>query len=342
MIQVGTIGSSWITEQFIQAMKLSRRYHLKAVYSRNASTAKELASAYQADYYTDALNNMLFDPEIDLIYVASPNAMHLEQTLRALRAGKHVIVEKPAFLNRHEWHQAFDYAKSQNLFIFEAALHYHNRNYRRLRQLVRNLQKGHNQPFLGANFNMGQYSSRYEAYLGAMDQDQVAPNIFNLEMGGGNLMDLGIYPLYVALDLFGMPEAVSYHAVKGPNKVDLFGNMILKYPASQINIFVSKAVHSVLHSEIYFDDETVVIEGISRIDKVKLINKAGQEAKIIAYKPENPMYDELLAFYEILEDPDSQTSQVRYEDWKQMSLQVTQVMQELRRSADISLGNYPT
>lgn len=338
MLNVGTIGSSWITEQFIQAMKLTRRYHIKAVYSRNEKTAKDIASFYHADYYTDALNNILFDPEIDLIYVASPNALHFDHTIRALKAGKHVIVEKPAFLNTDEWHQAYDLASDLGLFIFEAALHYHNRNYRRLRQLVRNLQNGHNQPFLGATFNIGQYSSRYESFLDYCQGKGEEPNVFSLTYGGGTLMDIGVYPLYVALDLFGMPQAVSYHALKGNNGIDLFGQIVLRYESSQVNIFISKAVHSILHSEIYFDDETIVIGGITRIDSVRLINKAGQEAKVIEYKPENPMYDELIAFYEVLESKDEMFSKVRYEDWKQMSLQVAQVMQELRKSASIEIG----
>lgn len=91
-------------------------------------------------------------------------------------------------------------------------------------------------------------------------------------------------------------------------------------------------------SEIYFDDETVVIEGITRIASVKLINKAGQEAKVIDYRPENVMYDELIAFAEVLTDPDNIQQQVRYEDWKQMSLQVAQVMEQLRKSANLKFN----
>lgn len=338
MLKVGTIGTSWITEQFIQAAKLTRRYHISAIYSRHLSNAKDIATYYHADYYTDQLNQLLYDPNIDVIYVASPNSLHFEHVMAAIRAGKHVIVEKPAFINIQEWHEAHEIAEQMNVKIFEAALHYHNRNYRRLRQLVRNLQKGHSQPFLGANFNIGQYSSRYEQYIDNLRDNRPVPNIFNLEFAGGTLMDIGIYPLYVALDLFGMPQAVKYHAVKGENGVDLFGTAILKYQNAQISIFMSKSVHSNLVNEIYFDDETIVIEGITRIASVKLMNQAGQCAKVIDYKPENVMYDELIAFSEVLKEPENIQQQVRYEDWKQLSLQVTQVMQQLRKSAEIDFA----
>lgn len=338
MINVGTIGTSWITEQFIEALKLTRRYHIKAVYSRRINSAKDIAKYYHADYYTDQLNTLLFDPEIEVIYVASPNSLHFEHTMQAIRSKKHVIVEKPAFSSVKQWHEAHQLAEEQGVKIFEAALHYHNRNYRRLRELVRNMQKGHTQPFLGANFNIGQYSSRYEQYCRSINGEEMVPNIFNLEFSGGTLMDIGIYPLYIALDLFGMPETLSYNAIKGHNQIDLFGSIILGYPSSQINLFISKSVHSVLHSEIYFDDETIIIEDISRIANVRLINKAGQEAKVIDYRPENVMYDELIAFAEVLRGADDLQQKLRYENWKQMSLQVTQVMEQLRKSADISLG----
>ncbi|UUX33833.1 Gfo/Idh/MocA family protein [Fundicoccus culcitae] len=335
MINVGTIGTSSITEQFIKALILTRKYHLKGVYSRKNATAKDIATIYKADYYTSTLNHLLFDPDIDVIYIASPNSLHAEQAIKAIRAGKHVIVEKPAFCNVTEWHEVFDEASKNNVLVFEAALHYHNRNYRRLSQLVNNLKQGHSLPFVGANFNLGQYSSRYEEYNAAMNAKEEGPNIFNPAFSGGTLMDLGVYPIYVAVDLFGMPDTLSYHTVKGENGIDLFGNIILKYKSSQINIFISKAVHSALSSEIYFDDETIVIENISKISSVKLINKGGQVANVINYKPENVMYDELIAFSEVILDKDNIHQKVRYENWKQLSLQVATVMQYLRKSADL-------
>lgn len=95
-------------------------------------------------------------------------------------------------------------------------------------------------------------------------------------------------------------------------------------------------MHSKLPSEIYVDDETIIIHDVSRISKVELINQEGQKADVIDYKPENYMYDELLNFAEVINNPDSIHQKVRYEDWKQLSLQVAQTMELLRKSANIS------
>lgn len=337
MIRLGTIGTSWITAQFIEAAQASNLYHVRAVYSRQAEKAYDLAQRYGINYYSDELNHLLFDPEIDAIYVASPNSLHFDLTMRAIRAGKHVIVEKPMFASAKQWREAHALAKEMNVLLFEAVVHVHGPNYKRLKQLVHNKLGELKRPFLGANLNIGQYSSKYPDYAKAMEAPEYAivPNIFNLDFAGGTLMDIGVYPLYVAIDLFGMPMSVRYYAMKGANMIDLFGNIILSYDNYQINLFISKAVHSVLPSEIYMDDETIVIEGITRIDKVHVVNTQGQAATIIDYKPSNPMAAEVEHFAEMMMNRDDVQQQILYENWTQLSLQVAQVMEEIRQSANI-------
>ena len=336
MIRVGTIGTSWLTEQFIEACLLTNQYQIQGVYSRSAYRARDIATVFKAEYYTDELNNILFDPDIDLIYIASPNSLHYEQAMRAVRAGKHVIVEKPAFTNVQEWHDVFNEAERMGVYVFEAALHVHNRNYRRLKQLVEHKLHEAEQPFLGANFNFGQYSSRYFNYLDSMESSRNIPNVFNPQYAGGTLMDLGVYPIYVVIDIFGHPSSIRYNAQKGPNGIDLFGHILFIYDDFQVNIFISKVVHSVLPSEIYIDDETIVIHEISKIRKVELINKDGEVANVIDYRPENVMYDEVLNFADIINHREDIHWQLQYERWKQLSLSVAQSLELLRKSADLS------
>lgn len=335
MLNLGTIGTSWITEQLIDAARLTQQFHIKGIYSRDAAKGKQFAAKVKADYYTDSIYNLLYDPEIDVVYIASPNSMHFEQACQAIKAGKHIIVEKPMFTSVDQWHEAHKLAKAHNVLVFEAALHYQNRNYKRFRQLVMTKRNETEQPFLGANFNIGQYSSRYMTYLDAMAHEQTAPNIFNPDFAGGSIMDMGVYPLYVAMDLFGLPESVRYHTITGANQVDLFGTMILSYDNHLVSIFVSKGVHSVMPSEIYLDDETVVIKDITRMNDIQLVNRAGDEVQIIDYQPANPMYDEMLNFAEVINHKEDMHQQIKYESWKQLSLQVAQIMEMLRKSANL-------
>ena len=336
MLKVGTVGTSWITEQFIEATQLlNEHYQVTGVYSRSVEKAKALAEKYQIEFYCDELNHLLYDPEIQVIYIATPNAHHYEVAKRAIRTGKHLIVEKPMFASLDEWREIHELAQEQGVLVFEAVVHTHNQNYKRLKQLVQYKLEQAKQPFLGANFSIGQYSSRYPDYVNAMAAGEVAPNVFNLAMAGGTLMDIGVYPLYVIVDLFGIPKQVKYSAITGPNKVDLMGTMILNYKEFQVSLFVSKAVHSMQPSELYFDNETIVIEGITRIDRVYLVNHHGQSAKVIDYVPKNPMLAELTDFAEVLENPTDSQQQQRYQYWTQLSWQVAQVMDSLRQSAGL-------
>lgn len=334
MINIATVGTSWITSRFIEAIQLTDTYHLRGVYSRSAKKAEKLATQYSADYYCNELNNILFDPEIKCIYIANPNAKHFETAMRALRAGKHLIVEKPIFSNLEEWEEAFNYAHDNQLFIFEAVLHTHNKNYKRLKQFLATKKEALSQPFMGANFNIGQYSSKYPQYVDAMNGNGEVPNIFNPEMSAGTLMDIGVYPIYVMIGLFGMPKSVTYHTLKGENHIDLFGTAIFSYGTFQTSIFMSKAVHSELKNEIYLGDETIVIDAITRISKVSLINKAGQTAVIAEYQSPNLMLDEVEDFAEVLNHPTDDVQLEKYKQWTSLSYQVARVMQELRRSAN--------
>ena len=151
-------------------------------------------------------------------------------------------------------------------------------------------------------------------------------------MATGNLMDLGVYPIYVAVDLFGIPQSVHYDPIKGHNGIDIYGNMTLVYQGFDIHIFSSMASHSVLPSEFYFDDETVVVYQMSRIAKVDLVQASGEVATVISYTPENQLYDEVVAFSEMIKLGDDVNNQWRYEGYKQLSLQVHQVMDMLKRS----------
>lgn len=338
MINVATIGSSWITEQFIRACQLTNLYKLQAVYSRSITTGKDFAQVFKAEYYTDSLNHILYDPDVHLVYIASPNSLHFQQAREAVRAGKHVIIEKPMLETSDQWHEIHQLAQRTGAMIFEGVLHVQNRNYRRFKEIFQRKMEEKSQPFLGANFNIGQYSSRYIHYLDAVHQDRPVPNVFNLDMSGGALMDLGVYPIYVAIELFGTPKDVHYYPQLGPNGVDLSGHILLQYEDYGVQIFVSKAVYSELKSELYIDDETLVIHDISRFNRVDLLSASGQAATPISYTPENPMYDELIHFSEVIKNRKDQHYQLVYESWKQMSLQVVQTMERLRKSAGLKIA----
>src|SRR5699024_6510817 len=114
-MNIGTISTSFITDNFIEALKEEGSFTLTAVYSRT----EEKAANFAENYFTD-LESMDNSEIIDFVYIASPNSMHFEQTLLFLKNKKHVICEKPIFSNKAELVKAYEVAEANNVYLFEA------------------------------------------------------------------------------------------------------------------------------------------------------------------------------------------------------------------------------
>ena len=95
MIKFATIGTSFIAEQFVTGANATGQFCLAAVYSRNSNTGLAFAKKFGCNKVYTSLGNIAKDENIDAVYVASPNSFHAEQSELLLRAGKHVICEKP-------------------------------------------------------------------------------------------------------------------------------------------------------------------------------------------------------------------------------------------------------
>ncbi|KAI4636630.1 hypothetical protein J4E83_001585 [Alternaria metachromatica] len=259
MINLGIIGTNWITHSFVEAAHATGKYSLSAVYSRKEETAKEFASKYsdkQITTFTDL--NAFAQDKIDTVYIASPNILHYEQAKQLLNAGKNVILEKPSCSTVAELDELFALAKSKKVVLVEAFRHIQEANFKLLKSKISDLG-----PLYGASITFAQYSSRYEKVL----QGEV-PNIFNLEMGGGALVDLGVYCVAAAIDLFGAPTSSQYFPMKIATGADGGGRLILSYPTFTVHLCHSKIYNSDAPSEIYGEKGTLVVPTITDINKI--------------------------------------------------------------------------
>ncbi|KAH8722680.1 hypothetical protein GQ44DRAFT_711455 [Phaeosphaeriaceae sp. PMI808] len=259
-INFGIIGTNWITHDFVKCAHSTGKWNLSAVYSRNEETAKEFASKYEGKDISlhtslDALAN---SPSITTVYIASPNILHYPQAKTMLLAGKNVILEKPSCSTLAELSDLFATAKATGSILIEAFRHLQEANFKILKQSVANLG-----PIYGASFTYAQYSSRYEKVLAGE-----VPNIFNLEMGGGALVDLGVYCVSAAIDIFGAPLSSTYFPVKITTGADGAGKLILTYADFTVYLCHSKIYSSGAPSEVYGERGTLVVPGVTDIASV--------------------------------------------------------------------------
>lgn len=326
MIKLGTIGTSWITEQYIEAAQNSGKWELTYVQSRNINKAQTIVDKFGSGTAIDSVEEMVEKSDLTAIYIASPNSLHFEHAKLAVLNKKHAIVEKPSFSNLAEWDEINALAKENGVYVIEAARHIQTKTYKHLKSLIDYKQNAKQYPFLGANLNIGQYSSKYDQYQQGLKEDGSIPNVFNPDFAGGSLYDIGIYPLYVAVDLFGKPQKSMMNVVKGANDIDLFNHAILEYDGFNISIFNSKAVHSVLHSEFYFDNELIKVNNITDIDTIEVISKSDSKVLDLSYPVENPMDDEVVAFAEMI----NENNDAAYNDLTTLSRDVLEVITELK------------
>ena len=217
MLKLGIIGTGAISHHFIEAAHASQEFQLVAVYSRKLTTAQQFASSYTDVKLFDNLEDF-FQSELDVVYIASPNSLHYSQAKAALSAGNHVILEKPAVTQPQEWQVLVQTAKKNQCFIFEAARNYHEEAFITVKNFLADKQ------IFGADFNYAKYSSKMPDLLAGN-----TPNVFSDRFAGGALMDLGIYPIYAAVRLFGKALDATYQAQQLDNTIDLNGDGILSY-----------------------------------------------------------------------------------------------------------------
>ncbi|EAD3878192.1 gfo/Idh/MocA family oxidoreductase [Listeria monocytogenes] len=321
-MKLGIMGTNWITDSFIEGAINSGEWNLTAVYSRTEEKARAFGEKYgELTYFTD-IEEMGKSDALDAVYIASPNALHYQHAVSLLKNKKHVIVEKPIFSTVAELEHAHQIARENNVFLFEAARHIQEPNFKRLQENIEKVGTVH-----GATLAYMKYSSRYDQVLNGEE-----PNIFSLKFSGGSIVDLGVYPLYSAITLFGEPVKATYFATKLPTGVDGLGPIILEYPTFNITIIQGKNSQSFLPSEIYGQKGTLIVDPLTGIEKITFYDNATkEETELAGSVVANDMQFEAAEFARIIEQSDRDT----YEYLADLSLKVLRVSNELRHQNDI-------
>ena len=253
MIRVATVGTGQITRQFANAVAQVEGVDIACVFSRDATRAADLAQQLGASGWETDLDQLLASSVIDAVYVGSPNHTHHEIARAALRAGKHVLVEKPAVPTVAEWETLVAEADSARVVLLEGMRTEYDAGFVSVREAL---------PRLGvirrASFGYQKRSSRYDQVL-----QGVIASTFDPTKSGGALMDLGVYCVHAMVSLFGAPQRISAVSVPIPAGVDGAGVAIAAYPGFAVDLSYSKITTSHSPSEIQGEDATLVIDSIS-------------------------------------------------------------------------------
>ncbi len=321
MIRFGIIGTNTITESFLAAAQQVADFQLTAVYSRSLDKATSFAEEYGAAYTFDDLEAMATSAHIDAVYIASPNALHCEQTCLFLENGKHVLCEKPLCSNLPEAQKMVETARQHGVLLMEAMKTPTLPNYLSLKKHLHKIGK-----IRYVQSHYCQYSSRYDKFKAGE-----ILNAFRPELSNGALMDLGVYALYPVIDLFGMPASIKASAVMLHTGVDGMGSALLTYDDLVATASYSKISDMRTPSEIQGEEGSILIEHISQQNAVKIIYRDGREEDITVPQSVHPMQYELAEFIATIQQGKTESGLNSYT----LALQVAEVMQTIRQQTGL-------
>lgn len=228
MVKWGILGTGKIAGRFAEALKKVKNAELIAVGSRNKETTNIFGQKHQIPLCFKTYNELVSCPDVDVIYVATPHTMHYENTLLCLNEGKHVLCEKPFAVNQNEAKEMIAVAKKSNLFLMEAMWTFFLPFYSKLKEIVQNKEISDvTQVNISCGFDVSSFDSNSKK------------RYFEPSLYGGIFMDMGIYPVAFANDLFGTPKKISGSAKFHKTNVDEKIDISIKYQNTSVDITCS-------------------------------------------------------------------------------------------------------
>jgi predicted dehydrogenase len=221
-MRLGIVSTAHINRLVIPGARASEKVELAAVASRDQGRADTYASQWGIPRAYGSYEALLADPSIDAVYISLPNTLHVEWSLKALGAGKHVLCEKPFSRHPEEVEEAFDVAERTGRLLSEAFMYRHNPQTSRLVELVREGTIG--------ELRVVRSSFSYSLY----DADNIR---LRTDVEGGSLMDVGCYCVSGSRLLAGDPEVVFGQSYTGPTGTDWVFAGTMRFPGDVIAQF---------------------------------------------------------------------------------------------------------
>jgi predicted dehydrogenase len=212
----GILGAGHIAEKFCTAIGSVEGAEVYAIASRDGAKGAAFATRHQAVTCYDNYEALMLDEQVDIIYIATPHAFHYEQALACFKSKKAVLCEKPMSLSYRQTKEMIEAAHANKVFFMEGMWTACMPFMEKIKQLINEDTIG-NIRFLSADF-------------GFAAPVNTEGRLYKKELGGGAMMDVGVYPLYLATAILGEPSLLKVIAKLTGTGVDEYTNMVLQYP----------------------------------------------------------------------------------------------------------------
>ena len=214
-IRWGILGCGRIARKFASDLALVEGAELSAVAARRMEDARAFAKEFPARHVHGSYDDLVSNPDVDVIYIASPHALHYEHTLLCLNHQKAVLCEKAFALNLRQAKEMVAVSQRRKVFLMEALWSKFLPQYQKLQELI-------------AAGELGEIKSILVNF-GFIPQPPVPARLFDPALGGGSLLDIGIYNVFLVLSILGRPDTIEASMTASPEGVDEQCASLFKY-----------------------------------------------------------------------------------------------------------------
>jgi predicted dehydrogenase len=269
----GILAPGKMSGKFVTGLKLLPDAELCAVGSRDLQRAKQFANQYGFPKYYGSYEELVADTEVDVIYVASPHSYHKDHTLLCLKNGKHVICEKAFALNSKEVEEMIVEAKNRNLFLMEALWPPFQPFYKKAKEILKS----------GVLGRISQLNGQF-TFIPPYDPNE---RKFNLALGGGSLLDIGIYPVIDALTFLGVPSEIKASAVFGETGSEESISVIFSYTDGKMaTLYSSFRTNSGIGCDILGEKGNLTVSRARDMSQKVILRLHGKDVEEFIFKPE--------------------------------------------------------
>ena len=241
----GILGLGKIAGQFCEDLQLIDGSSIEAVGSRSLEKAKAFGGRFDVEKCYASYAELMDDPDVDIIYIATPHDSHMQHTIAAMKKGKHVLCEKPMGVNRVQVEAMINCARVHKVFLMEALWTRFNPS---MQAILRHVSSGEIGEIKNINADF--------AFLANAPDDS---RLFNLELAGGSLLDIGIYPIFLSYLIKGMPESIIASGVLHKTGADRQIGAVLTYKDAISSVMSSFDTHSDMVAKIYGTEGKIFI-----------------------------------------------------------------------------------
>ena len=258
--------------KFANGLKVLESAELYAVGSRDIKRAERFAHEHGFRKFYGTYEELAGDPEVDVVYIASPHSQHHSQTILCLKNKKAVICEKAFALNSREAWEMIMEANKQNVFLMEALWPPFQPFYKKAHEI---LESG----ILGKIVHLNSYFSFIPPY-------DPADRKFNISLGGGSLLDIGIYPVIDALSFLGVPDEIKSSALFGETGSEESISAIFKYnTGAMAAIYSSFRTNTGIGCDLFCEKGNLTVSRGRDMNQRVILGLHGKEKETFVFSP---------------------------------------------------------